>query len=54
MGLACYATYYENAHAQEILRTLEKDWQTRAAPALDMAGEGGGWAEGLLYQLLVI
>ena len=46
IGLACYATYYENARAPEFLRTLEEDWQTRAAPALNMAGDGGGWAEG--------
>ena len=46
IGLACYATYYENGRAPEILKALEKDWQTRAAPALELAGDGGGWAEG--------
>ncbi len=46
IGLACYATYYENDRAPEILRGLEADWRTRAAPALDLAGDGGGWAEG--------
>jgi hypothetical protein len=46
IGLACYATYYENDRAPEILRALEQEWRTRAAPALDVAGDGGGWAEG--------
>ncbi|MFQ5809589.1 MAG: heparinase II/III family protein, partial [Armatimonadota bacterium] len=45
-GLASYATYYENPRAPEILATLEEDWRTRAAPALELAGDGGGWAEG--------
>jgi hypothetical protein len=46
IGLACYATMGENPRAPEILKTLETDWKTRAAPALEMAGAGGGWAEG--------
>lgn len=46
IGLACYATYYENERAAEILKDLEQDWQSRAAPALILAGAGGGWAEG--------
>ena len=46
IGLACYATFHENPRAVEILRTLEKDYLTRAAPALELAGAGGGWAEG--------
>jgi len=46
IGLACYATYYENDRAPAILKTLEEDWRTRAAPALELAGDGGGWAEG--------
>ncbi len=46
IGLACYATYYENDRAPAILATLVEDWRTRAAPALDLAGDGGGWAEG--------
>ncbi len=46
IGLACCATYYENDRAPAILRTLEEDWRTRAAPALELAGNGGGWAEG--------
>jgi len=46
IGLACYASYYENERAPEILEALHREWRTRAAPALDMAGDGGGWAEG--------
>ncbi len=46
IGLACYATYHENPRAQEFLRVLERDWHSRAAPALEMAGAGGGWGEG--------
>lgn len=46
IGLACYATYYENDRAPAILKALEEDWRTRAAPALELAGDGGGWAEG--------
>ncbi|MHC4112600.1 MAG: heparinase II/III domain-containing protein [Planctomycetota bacterium] len=46
IGLACYATFYENQRAEEILRALEKEYRSRAAPALDLAGAGGGWAEG--------
>ncbi|MHC4890404.1 MAG: heparinase II/III domain-containing protein [Planctomycetota bacterium] len=45
IGLACYATYYENERAPVILRALEKEFRT-AAPAITLAGEGGGWAEG--------
>jgi len=46
IGLACYATYYENERAATILQALEQEWKTRAAPALELAGNGGGWAEG--------
>jgi len=46
IGLACYATYYENDRAPAILATSVEDWRTRAAPALELAGDGGGWAEG--------
>ncbi|MGB2809799.1 MAG: heparinase II/III family protein [Sedimentisphaerales bacterium] len=46
IGLACYATFYENERAEEILRALEQEWRIRAAPALELAGAGGGWAEG--------
>ncbi|MBN2137261.1 MAG: heparinase II/III family protein [Sedimentisphaerales bacterium] len=57
IGLACYAAYYENPRAPEILDTLEQDWLTRAAPALQLAGAGGAWAEGyyinyFLYEWL--
>jgi hypothetical protein len=57
IGLACYATYYENPRAPEYLRVLRKDWHSRAAPALELAGAGGGWAEGyyvnyFLYEWL--
>ena len=45
IGIACYATYYENPQAKEILATLFEDYRTRAAPALELAGDGGGWAE---------
>ena len=46
IGLACYAAYYENPRAPEILAALEREYETRAAPALALAGAGGGWAEG--------
>ena len=45
-GLAGYATYYENPRAPEILAVTEEDYRKRAAPALELAGNGGGWAEG--------
>lgn len=58
IGIACYATWYENERAPGILATLRHDWKTRAAPALELAGAGGGWAEGYytnywLYEWLV-
>ena len=46
IGLACYAAYYENPRARTILAALEREYRTRAAPALELAGAGGGWAEG--------
>jgi hypothetical protein len=46
IGLACYAGYYENPRAAEILADLEEEFRTRAGPALEFAGQGGGWAEG--------
>jgi hypothetical protein len=46
IGMACYATYYENPRAPAILAGLENEFRTRAAPALELAGDGGGWAEG--------
>jgi len=46
IGLACYATYYENERSPAILQALEEEYRARAAPALELAGDGGGWAEG--------
>ncbi|NQT50948.1 heparinase II/III family protein [bacterium] len=46
IGLAGYATYHENPRAPAILKALEKEYRERAAPALELAGRGGGWAEG--------
>ena len=46
IGLACYASYHDNPRAPEILDVLKEDWTTLAAPALELAGDGGGWAEG--------
>ena len=46
IGVACYATYYENPRARDILAHLEREYEERAAPALALAGAGGGWAEG--------
>jgi hypothetical protein len=45
-GVAAYASFHENPRAAEILAALEKDYRERAAPALEAAGAGGGWAEG--------
>jgi hypothetical protein len=57
IGLASYATYYENERAPETLRELDREYRQRAAPALELAGAGGGWAEGyyinyFLYEWL--
>ncbi|MFW9842912.1 MAG: heparinase II/III family protein [Candidatus Thorarchaeota archaeon] len=46
IGLACYASYNENKRAPETLKSLEQEYFSRAAPALELAGAGGGWAEG--------
>ena len=46
IGLAGYATYYENEEARPALEQLEEEFRQRAAPALELAGAGGGWAEG--------
>jgi len=46
IGVACYASYHENERSPAILKDLEADWHARAAPALNLAGAGGGWAEG--------
>ncbi len=58
IGLAGYATYHENPRAVGILRSLESEFRTRAAPALELAGDGGGWGEGYyvnywLYEWLL-
>jgi Heparinase II/III-like protein len=45
-GLAAYATWYEYARAPEILAETERDYMERAAPALEISGAGGGFAEG--------
>ncbi|TET37155.1 MAG: hypothetical protein E3J72_06875 [Planctomycetota bacterium] len=46
IGIACYASYYENTRSPAILDDLENEFRTRAAPALELAGDGGGWGEG--------
>ncbi|MBE7467482.1 MAG: heparinase II/III family protein [Planctomycetes bacterium] len=46
IGLACYATLHENPRARGFLDALLNDYRTRACPALELAGAGGGWAEG--------
>jgi len=45
-GLTAYATWYEWERAPKILAELEKDYAERAAPALELSGQGGGFAEG--------
>lgn len=46
IGLGALATYHENERSPAILQALETEYRQRAAPALEMAGAGGGWAEG--------
>jgi hypothetical protein len=46
IGLAGYATYHENPRSPAILQEVDQDFRKRAAPALELAGNGGGWAEG--------
>ena len=46
IGIGALAAYHENPRAPEIFATLDHDYRTRAAPALELAGAGGGWAEG--------
>ena len=58
IGIAAYASYYDNPRAAELLVALQEDYRTRAAPALALAGAGGGWAEGYyinywLYEWLL-
>ncbi len=45
-GLAAYATWDEYDRAPQILETMWEDYCTRAAPALELSGAGGGFAEG--------
>ena len=45
IGIAAYASYYENPRAPELLAALEEEYRTRAAAALALA-DGGGWPEG--------
>jgi len=58
IGLAAYATMYDNPRAPEHLTRLETDLKTRVSACLNMVGDGGGWAEGWyahtwLYEWLV-
>ena len=46
IGVACYASYYENPRARQHLGTTEADYLKRAVPALELSGDGGGFAEG--------
>jgi len=46
IAVACYATYYENPRAPEILADLEKEIRERVLPSWRLCGDGGGWAEG--------
>jgi hypothetical protein len=45
-GIAAYATYYENPESPKLLQAIEKEFIDRAAPALELSGDGGGFAEG--------
>ena len=45
-GIAAYATYYENPESPKLLKEIEQEFIERAAPALELSGEGGGFAEG--------
>ncbi|MCL2624315.1 MAG: heparinase II/III-family protein [Planctomycetaceae bacterium] len=45
-GIAAYATYYENPDSPKLLAALEREYVARAAPALELSGDGGGFAEG--------
>jgi hypothetical protein len=46
IGLAAYATYYENERAPAILSAIENEYRSRVVPSFRLAGDGGGWAEG--------
>ena len=45
-GIAAYATYYENPESPKLLQAIEQEFIERAAPALELSGDGGGFAEG--------
>ena len=47
IGLACYATLYENPRAVNILRDLESDYATRAAPLLNWRVPVAGGRKGI-------
>lgn len=58
IGLAAYATYHENERSPRFAAAIEEEFRTRAAPAIELAGAGGGFAEGYyihywLYEWLV-
>lgn len=46
IGIAAYSCYHDNKRAPELIAAIEKEFRQRAAPALELAGAGGGWAEG--------
>lgn len=45
-GIACLAMMHEWPRAAEMWHDLDREYRERAAPALDLAGEGGGFGEG--------
>ena len=45
-GIAAYATYYENPESPKLLKEIEQEFIERAAPALELSGDGGGFGEG--------
>ncbi len=58
IGLAAYATYYENTRSPRFAAAIEEEFRARAAPALELSGAGGGFGEGYyihywLYEWLV-
>jgi len=46
IGMAALATWHENERSPQIFADLDREIRRRALPALAMAGDGGGWAEG--------
>jgi len=45
-GLAAYATYHDNPESPKLLRAIEAEFIARAAPSLELSGDGGGFGEG--------